>query len=54
MTGTGAIMELLRICSLNILIEQNGWDEEALDLIYRLGQHSVEYLEDKEELISMV
>ena len=43
-------MELLRICSLNILIEQNGWDEETLDLIYRLGQNSVEHLEDKDVL----
>lgn len=43
-------MELLRICSLNILIEQNGWDEGTLDLIYRLGQNSVEHFEDKDEL----
>lgn len=50
MTGTGDVMELLRICSLNILIEQNGWDEETLYLICRLVQNSVEHLEDKDEL----
>lgn len=50
MTGTGDVMELLRICSLNILIEQNGCDEETLDLIYRLRENTVEHLEDKDEL----
>lgn len=32
MIGTGDVMELLRKCSLNILIEQNGWHQETLDL----------------------
>lgn len=43
-------MELLRKCSLNILIQPNVWDQETLDLIYRLGQNIGENLETKNEL----
>lgn len=50
MTGTEDAMELLRKCSLNILIQQNGWDQETLDLIYRLGQNIVKNLETKNGL----
>jgi len=32
------------------LIDENVWDEETLDLICRMGQNTVEHLEDKDEL----
>lgn len=31
-------------------MEQNGWEEETPDWVYRLGRNSVEHLEDKDDL----